>query len=81
MSPERHAAQVQVRWVQGQGQQLSKHLPAWRERRRGKCARRCRWQSPLVTPCFLTSARQMGMTSPALQSQLSLQLGNETTLG
>lgn len=36
---------------------------------------------PSSSTLLLTSERQMGMTSSALQSRFSLQLGEETTLG
>lgn len=35
MSLEWHTAQIKVRGVEGKGQQLSRHLPARRERPRG----------------------------------------------
>lgn len=79
--PAQHSAEVKVRQVEGRGQQLSRRLPVLRERRRRKRAWHCCLQLLPLAPWFLTSqlTRQMGMTSLALQSQLSLQLGDHTT--
>lgn len=60
--------------VDGRGRRLLKRLPVQRERRGRKRFWRGHSQLPPQVPWFLMSqcTRQMGMTSLALQSQLSL---------